>query len=215
MKYDADVRNAYKSFFGNIAGLLTKSGSSNLQALDKQEIDQEATIGSSKRGYYALRGSHHYYIYHNSILVWQKQPLFGFGLKSFRIKCWENLNNYILVSKKETIKLNKNTKKLLLACSNHPHNYYLEILTETGAVGLIIVSIIAFLFIVFLFRNYKFIKQISIENFILLSAIISLILETLPLRTTGSLFTTNNATYLILITSIILSYKKILKIKIE
>ena len=24
-------------------------------------------------------------------------------------------------------------------CSNHPHNYYLEILTETGAVGLIII----------------------------------------------------------------------------
>jgi len=100
-------------------------------------------------------------------------------------------------------------------CSNHPHNYYFEILTETGVVGLIIVSIIALLFISFLFKNNKFIKQISIENLIVLSAIISLILETIPLRSAGSLFTTNNTTYLILIASIVLSYKKILKIKIE
>ena len=100
-------------------------------------------------------------------------------------------------------------------CSNHPHNYYFEILTETGTVGLIIISIIALIFIVFLFKNYKFIKQISIQNFILLSAIISLIIEMMPLRSSGSLFTTNNTTYLILIASIVLSYKKVLKIKIE
>ena len=71
------------------------------------------------------------------------------------------------------------------------------------------------IFIVFLFKNYKFLKQVSVANFILLSAIISLILEAMPIRTTGSLFTTNNATYLILIASIVLSYKKILQIKIE
>jgi hypothetical protein len=88
-------------------------------------------------------------------------------------------------------------------------------LTETGIVGLVIISIIALLFISFLFKNNKFIKQITVENFILLAAIISLIIETIPLRSSGSLFTTNNATYLILIGSIILSYKTILKIKIE
>ena len=47
----------------------------------------------------------------------------------------------------------------------------------------------------------------------LLSAIISLTLETLPLKSTGSLFTTNNATYLILIGSIILCYRKNFKTK--
>ena len=31
-------------------------------------------------------------------------------------------------------------------CSSHPHNYYLEILTETGIIGLLITSIIALLF---------------------------------------------------------------------
>ena len=100
-------------------------------------------------------------------------------------------------------------------CSNHPHNYYFEILTETGAAGLIVILIIALMFIIFLFKNYKFINKINLENFILLSAIISLALEAMPIRSSGSLFTTNNATYLMLIASIVLSYKKILKIKIE
>ena len=65
------------------------------------------------------------------------------------------------------------------------------------------------------FINLLFLNKVSVANVILLSAIISLLLETMPLRSPGSIFTTNNATYLILIASIVLSYKKILKIKIE
>ena len=88
-------------------------------------------------------------------------------------------------------------------------------MTETGIVGIFITLIIGFWFIDFIFKNLKFIKQINVENFILLSTIISLILETFPLRSAGSLFTTNNTTYIILIGSILLSYKELLKIKIE
>ena len=101
-------------------------------------------------------------------------------------------------------------KKNLL-CSNHPHNYYLEVLTETGIVGLVNVLTIALLLIAFIFKKLMFVKKFDVENFILLSAIISLILETLPLRSTGSLFTTNNATYLILIASIVISHKALIK----
>jgi hypothetical protein len=67
--------------------------------------------------------------------------------------------------------------------------------------------------VVFIFKNLKFIKKFDMANIILLSAIISFFLETLPLKSTGSLYTTNNATCIILIGSIILSYKKLLKIK--
>ena len=200
MKYDADVRGAYKSFFGNIGGLLTKSGSSNLQALDKQEIDQEATIGSSKRGYYALRGSHHYYIYHNSILVWQKQPLFGFGLKSFRIKCWENLTENSMSLYVE----NKNKKQL--ACSNHPHNYYLELLTESGILG----AGLIFIFFIILWKDFfhyfiRYNRQKSSEVVLLAPIIITIFLEIWPLKSTGSFFSTGNATFLWLIVAMLLA----------
>jgi len=164
--------------------------------------------------------------------TWKFNKVFGNGIKSFREDCHKlrampdiNMEETVFymgngnkpkgfentVAPKMVLYFNKKNR----LCSNHPHNYYFEILTETGAVGLIIISIIALFFIVFLFKNRKLIKQVNVSNFILLSAIISLILETMPLRSSGSLFTTNSATYLILIASIVLSYKKILKIKIE
>ena len=165
--------------------------------------------------------TNHERLFLTAIDTWKFNKIYGNGIKSFRVVCHklgENINmeermfniNDPIAPEEVTYFGKKNR-----LCSNHPHNYYLEILTETGAIGLIIISIIALMFIFFLFKNYKFIKKINLENFILLSAILSLMLEALPLRSSGSLFTTNNATYLMLITSIILSYKKILKIKIE
>ena len=173
--------------------------------------------------------SYHERIFFTAIDTWKFNKVLGNGMKSFREVCHKlrempdiNLQERVFdaegllkgtaaLAPEEVTYFNKKNR----LCSNHPHNYYLEILTETGIVGLVIISIIALLFISFLFKNNKFIKQIRVENFILLAAIISLIIETIPLRSSGSLFTTNNATYLILIGSIILSYKTILKIKIE
>ena len=172
---------------------------------------------------------YHERLFFTAIDTWKFNKVLGNGIKSFREVCHKLrempdinleertfnaeglLRGTATLAPEEVTYFNKKNR----LCSNHPHNYYLEILTETGIVGLVIISIIALLFISFLFKNNKFIKQIRVENFILLAAIISLIIETIPLRSSGSLFTTNNATYLILIGSIILSYKTILKIKIE
>ena len=152
--------------------------------------------------------------YHVRILLtavdtWKRNKILGNGIKSFRFDCYKLAGPGVNFGED----YRPNVKNRL--CSNHPHNYYFEILTETGIVGLFVTSIIALMFIIFIFKNFKFIKKMNIENFILLSAIISLILETIPLKSSGSLFTTNNATYMMLIGSIILSYKKLLKIKIE
>ena len=104
-----------------------------------------------------------------------------------------------------------NFSKKLRQCSNHPHNYYLEILTETGIVGLFIVSIIALFFIIFIFKNLRVLKGNNIEHFFIIAAVITLILELFPFKSTGSIFTTNDAAYIVLVSSIILSHKKILK----
>ena len=45
----------------------------------------------------------------------------------------------------------------------------------------------------------------------LIAATISLFLATFPIKSTGSIFTTSNATYVALLASIILSYKKLQK----
>ena len=151
--------------------------------------------------------------------TWKDNKIFGNGIKSFRIDCYKLQDIYAekrerkdLVDENPVYEYNftethvKSKKNRL--CSTHPHNYYFEILTETGIVGLFVTLMIASLFIVFILKNFKFFKGNNIENFILLAAMISLILETFPFKSTGSVFTTNDAAYITLISSIILSYKK-------
>jgi len=135
--------------------------------------------------------------------TWKLNKIFGNGIKSFRVDCLK------LKGPGVNIEENQFPGKKNRLCSSHPHNYYFEILTETGIVGLLVISIIGIAFLIFVFKNLKVKKKIKIENFILLSVIISLFLEGFPLRSTGSFFTTNNATYLVLIGSILLSYKNI------
>ena len=146
--------------------------------------------------------------------TWQPNKIFGNGIKSFRFDCYELQRKYkgdlldeSVISEynftEEYIKSKKNR-----LCSTHPHNYYFEILTETGIVGLTITLIIAALFLVFILKNLNFLRGNNIENFILLAATISLFLEVFPFKSSGSLFTTNDAAYIILISSIIISHKK-------
>ena len=151
--------------------------------------------------------------------TWKQNKIFGNGIKSFRIDCYKLQD--INAEKRQIKDLIDNnpvyeynftetyieSKKNRL-CSTHPHNYYFEILTETGIVGLFIILMIASLFVVFILKNFKFFKGNNMENFILLAATISLILAVFPFKSSGSIFTTANATYITIIASIILSYKK-------
>ena len=66
------------------------------------------------------------------------------------------------------------------------------------------------LFAFFIIKKFKFLNDNTLENLFLFAATIHLISEAFPFKSTGSIFTTNNATYLILIASIIVSHKKLL-----
>ena len=137
----------------------------------------------------------HVKLYYTAVDLWEKNKIFGNGIKSFRVGCR---------------KLEAHTMNRL--CSTHPHNYYIEILAETGAAGLFIVVAIGLLFFIFIFKNFKFFHDNNKVNFILLAATISLLVEAFPIKSTGSIFTTSNATYMILIGSIVLSDKRLLNV---
>ena len=141
-------------------------------------------------------GSGHKWLYYTALDTWRLHKVFGNGIKSFRIDCGKFIGYPYFRQR---------------LCSSHPHNYYLEILTETGIAGLSLTIIIAVMFLAYLFKNFKFFKGNSLQEYILLSAAISLFLEFFPLRSTGSLFSTNSATYIILVASIILCHKKMIK----
>ena len=215
-KYNDFFKNSYWSFF-NQARTLVYPGIRHWHKTERwdwkgwekkdKEPNSEMFIGQKTNFYIVKYEDFHKRLFLTAIETWKFNKIFGNGFKSFRDDC-QKLAEQPDVNLSDELFPNKRN----LLCSNHPHNYYLEILTETGIIGLLIVFIIALSLIIFIFKNFKFFKQITIENIILFSATISLILEMLPLKSTGSLFTTNNATYLILISSIVLSYKTLTKI---
>ena len=200
--YKNHLRDAYSSFYGSVKYIITIPTHFGIQKWNKQErVEQEESLKSKTLFYEVKWESYHRRIFLAAIDTWKENKILGNGIKSFRQDCWKlegpdvNLGDDILPNKKNRL------------CSNHPHNYYLEILTETGVVGMVLILIVALMFVGFVLKNFRFAGQITFANFILLSALISLILETLPLKSTGSLFSTNNAAYLIIIASILLSQK--------
>ena len=84
------------------------------------------------------------------------------------------------------------------------HNYYLEILTETGIIGFTIILLI-FFNVLFISFFKKYFSNLPLENNDKMIPFIFLfIAEIFPLKSTGSFFTTGNATYIFLILGIII-----------
>ena len=103
----------------------------------------------------------------------------GGGVRSFRVNCPQRKNIH---------------EEERATCSTHPHNYYLEILTELGIVGFIIFSII----VLKVCWNYFLIKisnrEDSINNKILMPFFMLLFVEIFPIKSSGSFFNSTNAT---------------------
>ena len=89
-----------------------------------------------------------------------------------------------------------NCPKVFVNCNIHPHNYYLEILADLGVIGF---------FLMFSFCILIAFKSFFIQNSILSPFLYIFIAEFFPLRSTGSFFTTFNATFIFLLISIIVS----------
>ena len=120
---------------------------------------------------------------------WSSNKLIGGGIKNFRFYCH-----------KKEYKINQSG----FVCNMHPHNYYLEILTETGLIGFLIISIffIQTLYYSF-FKKYFTISELRTNNLIT-PFIFLLIVEIFPIKSTGSFFTTGNTTYLFMILAILI-----------
>ena len=178
---DPDKKNRMESIIGDTKKIFTRTA----------ELERENKSYNLNINYEELEQHGYTELFLTAIDTWKMNKLFGNGIKSFRIDCGKFQN-----PKKDRI------------CSNHPHNYYLEILTETGIVGLLIVIFIGSLFLIFIFKNFKFFRENNLNDLFFIAASMSWILEMFPIKSTGSFFSTNNAAYILLMSGIILSYKK-------
>tara|TARA_B100000575_G_C23118732_1_gene647086 strand:+ start:130 stop:1500 length:1371 start_codon:yes stop_codon:yes gene_type:complete len=122
--------------------------------------------------------------FYSGYQTWKKNKLIGGGIKSFRKNCQNSGKSFNILN-----------------CSTHPHNYYLEILSELGIIGFVL------LIIIFFKAFFDSLKK-GISNFnskannIIIPFMFLFFLEIFPIRSTGSFFTTGNATYIFLVMTI-------------
>ncbi len=123
--------------------------------------------GSGKYIYTKMHDSH----FRTAYKMFIDKPIFGHGPKMFRFKCSDEKYN---VDK--------------FSCSTHPHNFILQILSETGLVGLCFL-IIFYISIIKIFLRNLFLsflkKDFSYPEYILST---SLLVIFFPLATSGNIF---------------------------
>ncbi len=167
-----NIDESYKNYVGFINEIFyVKSIEKKKEETSKSDVK----INKSGELFY-LEGSGHGRIFKASLETWKRSPIFGSGLKSFRLTCWRIMNE---------------RGDIKFGCSNHPHNYYLQILTEGGLVGLGL--LIVFLGLL-LKKSYTFLKnnyRTQTVNYLFFTAIfIEFFIEIWPLKSTGGFFST-------------------------
>ena len=136
-------------------------------------------------------GGSGYLIHFNSgIQIWKNNKIFGQGLKSFPLKCTYENNQ---------------------TCNTHPHNYFIELMLDTGLIGLVLIySIFIYSlkdFFKYYLKNSQFLNRTTSVPFFLI-----IFFEFFPLRSTGSFFTTNNAVLIFFILAFFINSEKIEKL---
>ena len=122
--------------------------------------------------------------------TWLMNKYIGGGIKNFRYYCHERP------------KLNKNSHFI---CNMHPHNYYLEILTETGIIGFLLIFF-SFLNVLYISFKKTFVgEKFSLDYLSLIPLKFLFLVEIFPIKSTGSFFTTGNASYLFFILPILVA----------
>jgi len=124
-------------------------------------------------------------IYESGFEVFKKYKLFGAGNKNYRV---------------ETCDQKKIEKKEKYICTTHPHQIYLEMLSEHGLFG---TAILFFIFFKLIFS--KIINVIRYDNYIAIGSLIYLISIFLPLIPSGAFFSDHMLTLFVINLSILYS----------
>jgi len=188
-----------KSFYLALAICLTIIAGVYFSDLKKKRYIDEAFIALGyNSGKFSLDTGYGH-LFYSAYKIWLDNPLFGAGTKNYRLICERDEYNFI-------------SKRQHALCSTHPHNYFLELLSETGLIGVLLFYCI---FISFLKKNVKSLIYYSKKNSqiwcIINSFWISIIMIIWPLATTGSIITNSNSTILWTFFACIFSYTSIIK----
>ena len=137
----------------------------NNDTLSKRYIDSTITeIGNFEN---IKNNSYHYLHYKKALDIFKDNPVMGGGYKSFPLLC----NAY------DNKQYEAKSRKATSACSTHPHNMFIQILSSGGLVAII-------LFLLFITKLIT--HLLNEKNYLL---IVFLIIYFMPFIPSGSIFT--------------------------
>ncbi len=165
------IQNSYRYFFiGFIFFFVTLIFSSIFILND--DAYKSRIINLTKSDFFeynSFNESRYFQKFYTGIEIFKQNIFIGSGPKTFRYEC-------------------KNFSIYKLGCSTHPHNFYIEILSEYGLLGIVL---LIFIFIT-IFKISKF-KLTNFKDMYFLSLFLVFILSINPLTITGSFFSSWNA----------------------
>ena len=143
--------------------------------------------------------------FESGVDTWELNKYIGGGLKSFRYNCPKRKIESVSLMEGGVLVENVRT-----TCNIHPHNYYLEILTDLGIVGMLFFLPIIILAIK---KSYNLLYDEKIK-YIISPFFYVFVVEVFPIRASGSFFTTNNATIIFFLLGAIVAFSSRYKNKI-
>ena len=135
-----------------------------------------------------LQNNLYFKLYRSGINVFKNYPIMGVGNKNYRVESCGDVDKVIKYNYK---------------CTTHPHQIYIELLSEHGFLG---TSFLIFTFFLLIFRNFK--KIIQSQNYIQIGAFVYLLSIFLPLIPSGSFFSDFNITFFFINLSLLYAVNK-------
>lgn len=180
---DPSLKYRYLSIFNTDSGIADIDFDKENKNLNNLKLSNLKNVNINFED--SMWGAH----YLTALQIFKNNFFLGSGPRSFRYECskkkYENLD--IIYIKRR--------------CSSHPHNYYLEILSEIGILGFVSFSTIL---ILFYFRQFKFyLKKKNLKH---LCGLLSLFVNLWPIASTGSIYSSFNGTILWITVGYILSF---------
>ena len=148
----------------NKINLLTKKYQNIIEYTKKVDVD--------------VKNIDYYYHYSKAYLIFKSHFFFGSGYKSFRHECSNPIYNDI---EKQLL-----DKRHFNGCTTHPHNFYLELLSDLGIFGFLIFIFVLFNLVKICFLKIKNNSEKNNQYKILLTFLISYFF---PFKPTGSVYT--------------------------
>tara|TARA_Y100000389_G_C17445580_1_gene511402 strand:+ start:805 stop:2130 length:1326 start_codon:yes stop_codon:yes gene_type:complete len=107
-------------------------------------------------------------LWSTSYYLWKKKPFVGIGLRNYSKLC-PQIKNEVKIQNKWGY------------CSVHPHNYLIEILTETGIIGLLLFLTIIFKMLSIFIKSFRS----NVDMILLVSFLVALLM---PFKPSGAIF---------------------------